>query len=49
MICYKCDACGDIHYSIGKMNNVKIAMQEKLMLHSQTTVNLWYVIGAKTL
>lgn len=25
MICYKCDKCGDLHYDIGEMNNVKIS------------------------
>ncbi len=24
MICYKCDMCGDLHYDIGEMDNVKI-------------------------
>lgn len=29
MICYKCDMCGDLHYDIGEMNNVKISYAGK--------------------
>lgn len=29
MICYKCDMCGDIHYAIGEMYNVKISYAGK--------------------
>ena len=29
MICYKCDICGDLHYSLGEMNNVKISYAGK--------------------
>ena len=29
MICYKCDMCGDLHYHIGEMNNIKISYAGK--------------------